>query len=186
MGLTPDDLAAAGGIKKVFEDKNIIHISADEQIYVKLDSDHRIVSERNISDKDIASYLLGGQTASDQDLDQIRELLKNPDAVSRIFKEGVQQVMADLKDGEQLSEVMISLIEAFKELSPETREDHSKKILNALTDMDDNFLLSVLTRDMGDVFGEKVFKGFIGELEDSRFEMLNDTHLRACRSCIGK
>jgi len=90
MGLTQDDLAAAGGIKKVFEDKNIIHISADEQIYVKLDSDHRIVSEMNISDKDIASYLLGGQTASDQDLDQIRELLKNPDAVSRIFKEGVQ------------------------------------------------------------------------------------------------
>ena len=172
MKLSPDDLAAAGGIKKVFEDKNIIHISADEQIYVKLDSDHRIVSEMNISDKDIASYLLGGQTASDQDLDQIRELLKKPDAVSRIFKEGVQQVMADPKDGEQLSEAMISLIEAFKKLSPETREDHSKEILNTLTDMDDNFLLSILTRDMGDVFGEKVFKGFIGELEDSRFETL--------------
>ena len=172
MGNAPDDVNDVAAIKKIFYEKNITHITIDEQIYVKLDSEHSIVAEIDISDKDIASYLLGGQNATDQDLDQIRELLKDSNAVSRIFKEGVAQVMAETRDGHQRSDVMISFIEAFKELSGEAREAHSKEILNALTDMDDDFLLSILTRNMDEVFGEKVFKAFISELEDSRFETL--------------
>ena len=169
MGMAPDSLSQAGGIKKIFEDKNIIHITIDEQIYVKLDSEHSIVAELDISDRDIASYLLGGQTVDARDLDQIRDLLKNPDVVSRIFKEGVQQVMANPGDGVAISDTLIALIEAFKELSGDAREAHSKEILNALAEMDENILLSILTRNMDEVFGEQVFKDFIAELDDNRF-----------------
>ena len=172
MKISPDELHAAGGVKKLFLENSITHIAIDEQVYVKLDSEHSIAADLDISDKDIASYLLGGQEADDEEIEQIRRVLKNPDVVSRIFKKGVQQIMTDPKDSEQLPQAMISLIESFTKLSPETQDDHSKEILSTLMDMDDNLLLSVLTRNMDEVFGEKVFKEFINELEDSRFETL--------------
>ena len=178
MGTAPDDVKAAGGIKKMFQERQITHIAIDELIYVKMDADRSIMADMALSDRDIAASLLGDAAAEEQDLEKIREMFRDAKVVGRIFKEGVRQILETPEDGEAVSDSIADLIATFKELSGDTGVVNSKEILNTLMEMEDAVLLSAFTRNLDDVFGESVFEEFIESLDNSR---VNDLEHRVSR-----
>jgi len=173
MGKTEDELTKAGGIRQLVDDMDITHIKIDEQIYVKMDSERSIIAGMDIKDEDIVKYLLGDHAVSDDTVSQIREMAHDSELVSRVFQQGIRQLVdGDAPTETSMAETIGGMINALKELTGAGKEDIGKFILKALNDMSEEVLLAVLTQDMGSVFEEKDFKAFVEGLDEEKFKAL--------------
>jgi HEAT repeat protein len=138
IGKSPDELNKAGGLRQLFKDQNITHFKMDEQIYVKMDSEQRIVSGMDIKDKDIVKYLLGDQAVSEDAMDQIRQSLQDPAVISRVLREGIRQLLAGAEQSEaSLAQSMDQMMDAMKTISGSSKADLAQFILIAMEEAAD-------------------------------------------------
>ncbi len=174
MGKTAEEITEAGGVRQLLDDLNITHFKINEQIYVKMDSEHSIVAGLDMKDEDIVKYLLGEDSLSEASVSQIRELTHDPEVISRVFQQGIQQLAkGNAPLGETMAETIGGMINTLKDLTGAGKEDIGKFILNALNDMSEDVLLAVLTQDnSGDVFDETGFKAFLDDLDEEKFKAL--------------
>ena len=178
IGKSPDELNRTGGLRQIFKDQNITHFKIGEQLYVKMDSERSIVSGMDIKDKDIVKYLLGDQAVPEKTIDQIRQSLKDPELISRVFQEGIRQLAdgAGQLEGQlseaDLAESIGTMMDALKKVSGANKEDLAKSIFNSLADMPEEVLLTVLTRNIEGMLEEGVFQGVIESLDEEKFKRL--------------
>ncbi|RJP96122.1 MAG: HEAT repeat domain-containing protein [Desulfobacteraceae bacterium] len=172
IGKSADEINTTGGIRQLFTDQNITHFKIGEQLYVKTDSERSLVSGMDIKDKDIVKFLLGDQAFSEEAVDQIRKSLKDPELISQVFQEGIRHLVDGGASEAKLSESVGEMLDKLKEASGASKEDIAQFILNSLADMPEDVLLTVLTRNIEQTFGEKVFKEFLETLDNEKFERL--------------
>jgi HEAT repeat protein len=133
IGKSPDELNKAGGLRQLFKEENITHFKIDEQVYVKMDSERRIVSAMDIKDKDIVKYLLGDQAVSEEAIKQIQQSLRDPAVISRVLKEGIRQLSGDAEQSEaSLAQSMNQMMDTLKTISGNNQTDLAHFVLTAL------------------------------------------------------
>jgi len=136
IGKSPDELKKAGGLRQLFKDQDITHFKIDEQLYVKMDSERRIVSAMDIKDKDIVKYLLGDQAFSEEAINQIRQSLRDPAVISRVLQEGIRQLASGAEQSESsLAQSMDQMMDTLKTISGSSKADLAQFILTAMEEV---------------------------------------------------
>lgn len=171
---SPGDLEAEGGLAKIVTDLQFTHIKIDEKVYVELDSDHRMVSSMNLADDNIVRFVMGDQAFSEAAMEQVREMVKDAEWISRVFQAGIKQVMKDTENfvADELSDRFAGMINALSRISNLDRGDVSKTILGSLPDMENASALTLLSQNLSTVFGQNTFKNFVEDLDDDTFHRL--------------
>jgi len=174
LGKTPAEIQAAGGIAALVEKFSLRNIRIDEKIYVEVDSDHSIMSGMDLSDRTIARMLLGEEAASEEVMNQLREIAQSPEWLSTIFQTGVREVIG--KTGRpaasDLSSAFAGMINALDGISDFDKQEISKYIISSMSGMEDDVLISVLTQNLDTVFGADFFNRFVKELDAEKFANL--------------
>lgn len=173
LGNPPEDQESAGELKQLLARRNISHILIDEKIYVERSAAQSILSEMDISDEDIARAVFGEQEVSEEAMDALCELAKQPEWLSRVFQTGVRQAVAS---GEQmrsdLSERFAKMIDDLETFSPASRKEISRAITDAMAEMDDNVLQTLLTQNLNSIFGAQIFEEMAESLDRESFNRL--------------
>jgi len=174
FGKSPKDIEHAGGLNQILKDQDITNIRIDEKIYIGLDSDHRIMSAMDLKDEDFAKFILGEKEFSQEVLEQIRELAKDQQWISRVFQAGVKQVIRETQDfiGADVSEKINGMMDVMERVSGGNREEIARTILGSMADMDDSVCRTVLSQNLNTVFGENNFQRFIDDLDNDQFQRL--------------
>jgi len=173
IGQNPDDLADDKNIRQQIKDYKITHIQVDEKIYVEKDSGQSIVAGMDISDEDIVKHILGDQPLTKEMLESLRSFATDPEWISRVFETGIKQLVEEEKgnSAHNVSEIFARMINAFETASEADKSEISKYLINSITEMDDDGLMTVLTQNLDEVFGENFLDILVKELDDSKFQM---------------
>ncbi len=171
---TPKDIEADGGVARIVADARFTYIKIDEKVYVEQDLDHRMVSSMKLSDDDIARSVLGDQVFSEEARQQVLEMVKDTEWISRVFQAGVKQVMKETENfvADELSDRFAEMINGLSRISKIDREDVSRAILGSVTDMENEPALALLSQNPNTVFGQNTFKNFVEDLDDDTFHRL--------------
>ncbi|RJP94613.1 MAG: hypothetical protein C4518_03230 [Desulfobacteraceae bacterium] len=144
---TPEEKKDEGALAQLISDQKITHIKIDKKIYVELGADQSIVAGLSIKDEDIAKYILGDQPLTDEILESLRVFAKDPEWMARVFTSGVSQLMESSKEHHSgdLSATFARMMASFETISDSEQSALSETILSAITDMEDEAFLTVLT-----------------------------------------
>ncbi|MFP4533666.1 MAG: HEAT repeat domain-containing protein [Desulfobacterales bacterium] len=173
LGNPPAEKEGAGELKQLLAQHQISHILIDEKIYVERDTGQSILSEMDISDEDIARAIFGEEAVSEEAMDTLRELAKQPEWLSRVFQSGVKQAVASEEQVQSdLSERFSQMIDELEAFSPVDRQDISQAIIEAMAEMDDTVLQSLLTQNLNTIFGKQFFEEIARSLDQDTFNRL--------------
>ncbi|RLC31551.1 MAG: hypothetical protein DRH32_04040 [Deltaproteobacteria bacterium] len=173
IGQNPDDGEGDKNIRQQMKDHKITHIQIDEKIYVEKDSGQSIVAGMDISDEDIAKHILGDQPLSKEMLESLRSFATDPEWISRVFETGIKQLVEEEQDhsSHDVSEIFARMMNAFETASEADISEISKYLINSISEMDDDGLMTVLTQNLDEVFGENFLDILVKELDNSKFQM---------------
>ncbi len=173
IGKSPDEINQSGGLRQLFMTQNITHFKIGEQLYVKVDSERRIVSGMNIKDEDIIKYLVGEQAVPEEAIEEIRKSLEDSKLASRVIAEGIRRLADKAEHSEsEMSDSIGEMMNALENVSGANKEDAAQFILNSLADMPEEHLRTVLTRNVGGLFGDDVFHEFIEKMDNEKLNRL--------------
>lgn len=174
IGKSSREIENAGGLNQIFNGRGISHIKIDEKIYVGVDSERSIAATMDIKDEDITRLIMGEKAESSEAQDLMRELVKDPEWVSRVFQAGVKQVMQETQNflEADLSEKFSEMITSLNRISGRDKTEITKAILSSLPDMDDQMLLAVISQNLDAVFGEDMFSNYLEQMADDEFNRL--------------
>ena len=173
LGNPPADQEGAGELKQLLAERQISHILIDEKIYVERDAGQSILSEMDISDEDIARAVFGEAAVSEEAMDTLRELARQPEWLSRVFQTGVKQAAASghpLRS--DLSERFSRMIDDLAAFSPVDRQEISQAIIDDKADMVDSVLQTLLTQNLNSIFGARFFEEIAQSLDRETFDRL--------------
>ena len=172
----PEDVQKEGGLAEVMAGKNLRHVLVDQKLYVAVDKDQRVVSAEEIRDKekyeDIIKYLMGDSGLT-IDLEGVKDAVKDPELVSRVFKTCMAQFSRQegTVTGKKLPETVIRMINSVGEIvDPDSKEEISMQIAGSIADMDDETLSMVLAQDLEGVLGEDLLDNVVDRLDNEKFE----------------
>ncbi len=173
IGQNPEDLTDDKNVRQQIQEHKITHIQIDEKIYVEKDSGQSIVAGMDISDENIAKHILGDQPFSKEILESLRSFATDPEWISRVFETGIKQLMEEEKgrSSKDVSEIFARMMTVFETASDADKSEISKYLINSITEMDDDGLMTVLTQNLDEVFGENFLDILIKELDDIKFQM---------------
>ena len=174
LGNPPEEEEIAGELKDLLTQRSISHILIDEKIYVERGAGQSILSEMDISDEDIARAVFGEQEISGEAMDTLRELARQPEWLSRVFQTGVKQAAAsDEQMRSDLSERFSQMIDDLTDFSPTDRQTVSEAIIDAMSEMDDSVLQTLLTQNLNTIFGARFFREVARSLDRETFNRLS-------------
>jgi HEAT repeat protein len=171
---TPQEVEAEGGVSKIVADARFTYIKIDEKVYVEQDSDHRMVSSMKLSDDDIVRFILGDKGFSEEAMEQVREMVKDAEWISKVFQAGVKQVIKETENfiADELSDRFGEMINGLSRVSKLGRGDVSRTILGSLTEMENASAVTLLSQNLNTVFGQNTFQNFVEDLDDDAFHRL--------------
>jgi HEAT repeat protein len=177
MSMRPEMAKAEGGLQEVLDRQAVRHIFLNEKIFVARSKDQQIVASLDMKDDEILSLLMEANPET-ANIEQIREKAKNPEWIGEIFQTGMKHIVEqkDITPGVQLSEKLVQLVRMLEKIAdPADQEQLSRLVAHSVTEMDNEMVSLVLSRDMRDLFGGRLFEDLVGELYDERFAEVADS-----------
>lgn len=176
MSLRPETARAEGGLQAILDSQAVRNILINEKMFVARDKDQQIVASLDLKDDDILSILMEADPEA-SDLQQIVEKAKDPEWVGQIFQTGMKHIteQKDLTPGLQLSEKLIHMVRMLEKIAdPADQEQLADLIARSMAELDNEMVSLVLSQDVRDLFGGRLFTGVIEELADERFVEVSD------------
>ena len=176
MSLRPETARAEGGLQAILDRHAVRHILINEKMYVTRDKDQQIVASMDLKDDDILSILMEADPES-TDLQQIIEKAKNPEWIGQIFQTGMKHIVEqqDFTPGIQLSEKLVHMVQMLEKIAdPADQEQLADLVARSVAELDNEMISLVLSRDVQNLFGGRLFDNVIGELPDERFAEVAD------------
>ena len=176
MSLRPEAARAGGGLQEILDRQVVRHILFNEKMYVTKDKDQQIIASMDLKDDDILSILMEANPES-TGLQQIVEKAKDPEWIGQIFQTGMKHIVEqrDLTPGVQLSEKLVHMVRMLEKIAdPADQEQLADLVARSVAEMDNEMISLVLSRDVRNLFGGRLFDNVIGELADERFAEVAD------------
>ncbi len=171
----PEEIKSEGGLQAVLSNSHMPHIVLDEKVYVAVDQDSQIVAGMDIKDEDIVHYITGGQAASEQDMEKVKELARDSGWVTSVFEAGIQQV-AGSKGAAVPSEVARTVHQLVQTFDTITDSDSqtviSKHVARTIAGQDDDTIAAVLSQNYQGQLGDRLFEQIADQVPDDQFERL--------------
>ncbi|MBS3757699.1 MAG: HEAT repeat domain-containing protein [Desulfobacterales bacterium] len=175
LAKSPENQEDALHLKELMEQRKIPHIILDEKIYIERDAEQSILSGMDISDEEIARAVFGDEAISEEAKQELRELAKQPGWLTQAFQAGVKQAAAAGEGGEAaLAERLSKLIDGLEAVSAADRREVSRTFIDAMAEMDDEVLLTLLNQDLNKVFGPQFFEELSNTLDDETLNRLSE------------
>jgi HEAT repeat protein len=176
MSLKQETARAEGGLQAILDRHAVRHILFNEKMYVTRDKDQQIISSMDLKDDDILSILMEADPES-ADMQQIVEKAKDPEWIGKIFQNGMRHIVEqqDFTPGVQLSEKLVHMVRMLEKIAdPADQEQLADLVARSVTELDNEMISLVLSRDVRNLFGGRLFDNVIGELPDERFAEVAD------------
>lgn len=172
IGKRQETIQSEGGLQKLMADIDMPHIFLDQKIYIAKDGDHQILASLEIKDDDIIQYMVGDTPDLALDYQRLKELAKDPQWIAEIFQKGMMQIrqqrefLSNIKVSENLTH-MISILE--KVMGGMDQDKISQLIGRAFAELDPDMISLVLTRNIDDLFGGRLFQTIVDEMDEEKF-----------------
>ncbi|MBN2254933.1 MAG: hypothetical protein JW736_04450 [Deltaproteobacteria bacterium] len=174
MGKKPEDYGREG-LEQLFSDAGMPNIRINQKVYVEMGKDHEIVSALELTDEDIIRYITAENPDAVLDPEQIKQMAKDPEWVSRIFKSGMHHIVDENASPSDavLSESMIRMLRSFDKISSlEEKDKLSELAAKSISDMDADFISTMLTKNMDDLLEHRLFDDVIDRIDHEKFERI--------------
>jgi hypothetical protein len=172
MGKKPDD-DKEKGLEQLISEGRMPNIQINQKVYVEMGKDREIVAELGITDDDIIKYVTAENPDAVLDPEKIKEMAKDPEWVSRIFKSGMHHLVDQdaPPSNALLSESMVRMLRSFDKISDhEEKERLSQLAAKSISDMDADFIATMLTKNMDDLLENRLFDQIIDRIDHDKFE----------------
>jgi HEAT repeat protein len=155
--------------------KNILHIYLDQKVYVSMDKDQEIVSTLDMTDDQIAQFLMSAHPELAADSQKLQEIFKDKDTewILQTFQAGLSQLVAQkgTLSSAQLSEKLQNLLGLLDKV---TATLDQKDQDNISQHVGETIVASDITQELTDQTMEQLFGGvllqfLIGKLEDIKY-----------------
>ena len=168
----PETVTGEGGLQKALDEARLTHVLLDKKIYIAKDENQQILASLDIRDDDIIEYIVGSNPDLNLDPQKIKEMAKDAEWATRIFQTGMTQIMQQrgkLPD-HQLSANMVRMIGILNKIvGPDDQDRIARLIAKAIADLDVGLASAVLTQDIGDLFGGKIFRDVLDQMDGEKF-----------------
>lgn len=171
----PEDLEKEGDLQKVMEDKGLSHILLDQKVYIAKNKGHEILASLDIKDEEIIKYITGAGAISDIDSQKVREMAKDPEWISRIFKSGMKNItdQGETTSNIELSESVVHMIRTLNNIADNVdKKGISRQVAISIADMDIEVISMVLTQNMEGLLSDDIFDHIVDQIDDEKFKDL--------------
>lgn len=172
MGKKPDDDRERVW-KQLVDDKEMPHIRINQRVYVEMGKDREIVAELDLTDEDIIRYITAENPDAVPDPEQVKQMAKDPEWVSRIFKSGMRHIVDEdaPPSDDALSESMIRMLRSFDKISNRNEKEQMAQIAaKSIADMGPDFIATILTKNIEDLLENCLFEQIIDLIDRKKFE----------------
>lgn len=173
MGKKPDDVKKEKGLEQLIAEGRMPNIEINQKIYVEMGKDREIVASLDIKDEDIIKYIMAEDPDTVLAPENVKEMAKDPEWVSRIFKSGMRHLVD--KDAPAsnavLSGSMVHMLRVLDRISDhEEKERLSQLAAKSISDMDADFIAAMLAQNMEGLLENRLFDQVIGRIDHEKFE----------------
>ncbi len=173
MGKKRDDVKKGKGLDQLVSEGRMPNIEINQKIYVEMGKDREIVAGLDIKDEDIIKFITAEDPDTVLDPEKVKEMAKDPEWVSRIFKSGMHRLVdkdAPLSNA-VLSENMIHMLRALDKISDHGEKERlSQLAAKSIADMDADFIAAILTRNMDDLLENRLYDQVVYSIDHEKFE----------------
>ena len=172
MGKKPDDDRERVW-KQLTDGKEMPHIRINERVYVEMGKDREIVAELDLTDEDIIRYITAENPDTVLDPEQVKQMAKDHEWVSRILKSGMQHIVDEdaPPSDDALSESMIRMLRSFDKISNHNEKEQMAQLAaKSIADMGPDFIATMLTKNMDDLLENRLFEQIIDRIDRKKFE----------------
>jgi len=168
----PEVLRMEGDLPKIIAGKKILHIYLDQKVYVSMEKDQEIISTLDMTDDQIAQFLMSAHPELAADSQKLQEIFKDkdPESILQTFQAGLSQLAAQkgTLSGSQLSEKLQNMLGLLDKV---TATLDQKDQDNISQHVGETIVASDITQELTDQTMEQLFGGvllqfLIGKLED--------------------
>ncbi len=173
MGKKPDDEKKEKSLEQLVSEGMMPHIQINQTVYVEMGKDREIVGDLEITDEDIIKYITAEDPDAAIDPEKVKEMAKDPEWVSRIFKSGMHHLVdkGAPPSNAALSESMVHMLRALDKVSDhEEKERLSQLAAKSISDMDADFIATMMTQNMEDMLENRLFDQVIDRIDHEKFE----------------
>jgi len=170
-----EDVNTEGGLQAALADSSLPHIILDEKVYMAVDGDQPLVADMGIAGDEIGKFIAGGQAASDQEMEQLKELAKDPAWVANVFSTGIKQLHGESggTGGAAMAGTLQHLVETFESLTDKQGQAAiSQEVAATVVNQDDEALIPILAKDYAGKLGKTLFSQILDKMPDDQFEWI--------------
>ena len=175
LSKNPEVVRSEGDLPKIMVEKNILHIYLDQKVYVSMDKDQEIVSSLDITDDQVAQFLMSAHPELAADSQKLQEIFKDkdPEWILQTFQAGLSQLAAQkgTLSSAQLSEKLQNMLglldKVTASLDQKDQDNISQHIGETIVTSDITQELTAQT--MEQLFGGVLLQFLIGKLEDIKY-----------------
>lgn len=173
----PEEIASEGGLAAVLASANLAHIVLDEKVYVAMDKGQSLSSGMDTAGAEIVKFIASGEAASEEEMEKLKELAKDPNWVANVFTAGITQLnesgQHSGKNAPEVARTVDNLINTFETLTDsESKAAISKQVADTVVDQDDDTIAAVIARDYEGDLGGDLSAQVIDRMKDEQFEKL--------------
>ncbi len=176
-----EDVSAEGGLQSVLAGSNLPHIVLDEKVYMAVDHDQQLMAGMDVTGEEILKFIASGKAATGEEMDQLKEMAKDPAWVANVFSAGIKQLHGgssgsgggDGSGGSRMAGALQHLAATFETLTDsESKAAISKQVANTVVDQDDETLIPIMARDYEGKLGQALFGQILDRMPDEQFERI--------------
>jgi len=175
MAQRPEEIVKKGGADRIAAEMNLRYILFNEVIYVARGKDQQIVSELDITDNQIIEYILGQNTGSEIDFEELEEKMKDPEWVARIFQVGMEKISSQrgMVPLDMLTDSAVKMIRILDKVTDKVDQDIlSMMISRSIANLDDELVGQILIQQIENLFGGHLYNDIISHMDERKFEQV--------------
>lgn len=170
MARAPELIQREGGLEKLLTDHHVTHIALDQKVYVAVDKNRQILATLDITDDQISRFLILSHPDMDPTSPQLKEMAKDPKALSRAFEIGLSQTMTQKGSlsGVQITENVNHMLWLLDRLSGDMDDKNrgilSKDVGRTLAKADPTMSKHLTSQNMEHLLGGMLLQYLMDEL----------------------
>jgi HEAT repeat protein len=172
IGKRQEVIQSEGGLEKLMADIKAPHILLDRTIYVATDRDHQILASLEIKDDDIIQYMVGSSPDITLDYQRLKELARQPEWIAEIFQKGMMQLrqQREFLSNIKVSDNLVRMIGIIEKIMGNMDQDKLSQLIGrAFAELDPEMISLVLSHDIDDLFGGRLFDKILAEMDEDKF-----------------
>jgi hypothetical protein len=175
MGKKPDEVNKEQSLEQLVSEGKLPNIEINQKIYVEMGKDREIVASLDIKDEDIIKYITAEEPDTVLDPGKAKELAKDPEWISRVFKSGMHHLTS--KDASPsmtaLSKSTVHMLRVLDKISNHgEKENLSRLAAKSISDMDVDFVAATLMQNMEGLLENRLFDQVIDLINNDKFEQV--------------